>query len=297
MLNESVEHFHGNPRDDIWPVFFLLSNKLCMSAASSQQRDRPPVALAFPSEVTNDDLTQLWVLPHPRSGAPAYYAISNDGHGTLFELIVTRPTAPASQSWFLREATSLEGQVVADGAMHILSRIDPAFVLLGILGLEHDGKRFWPLDDWAEAATDAHVTRRLALHKDPSSTTCSSQSPTAFTNAWPDITAFVLHPMMHKHLLRICSTQPQTHTCDGLVYRLDWSRVIAILDEKVDRLCVGAHDILTAQSARSTGCSDEAYDTPETDGIRRIAREWIGAYLARHIRERWASGQSTSSRT
>ena len=29
MLNESVEHFHGNPRDDnIWPFFFAFQQTL-----------------------------------------------------------------------------------------------------------------------------------------------------------------------------------------------------------------------------------------------------------------------------
>ena len=87
---------------------------------------RPPIALAYPPDVAHAT-TRLWVLPHPRTGVPTYFATSQDGTNA-YELLVTRPP---TRSWLLRGHDD-DGYVIADGAMRILSRIDPAFLLLGI---------------------------------------------------------------------------------------------------------------------------------------------------------------------
>ena len=215
---------------------------------------RPPIALAYPPDVAHAT-TRLWVLPHPRTGVPTYFATSQDGTNA-YELIVTRPP---TRSWLLRGHDD-DGYVVADGALRILSRIDPAFLLLGIFCVLDTSQQYWPLDDWLEAATDVHVQRRSM-------------------SAWPDMAAFVALPSMQTHLDRICATQEAD---GGRVYRLDETRIRAMLHAKAQRVCARAPEQVAAQAWRTLDAS--ASDADVDSAQQEVARQWIEAYVPLSVR-------------
>ena len=185
---------------------------------------------------------------------PTYFATSQDGTNA-YELLVTRPP---TRSWLLRGHD--DGYVIADGAMRILSRIDPAFLLLGIFCVLDTSQQYWPLDDWLEAATDVHVQRRSM-------------------GAWPDMAAFVALPPMQAHLDRICATQEAD---GGRVYRLDETRIRAMLRAKAQRVCARAPEQVAAQAWRTLDAS--ASDADVDSAQQEVARQWIEAYVPLSVR-------------
>lgn len=223
---------------------------------------RPPLAIAFPPGLDGTS-TRFWVLPHPRSGVPTYFAGARE---RVYEMVVTRPAAPAAQSWFLHGA----GQVIADGAMHILSEIDPAFLLIGLFSaVEETAPRFWPLDDWVDAAADAQIQRR-------------ARSLGVSEDAWPDIHAFAMHDSTRSHFARVCAVQAH-HGVQ--LYRLDWPRIFSLLDAKVARVCAQAKEPLEAHVWRTLEAS--ASDAEVRAAQRNVAAQWIETYIPVDVAERW----------
>ncbi|KAL4399655.1 ribonuclease H2 complex protein [Malassezia pachydermatis] len=252
-------------------------------SAAPSTSSRPPWALVYPAQLGLAS-TRIWVLPHPRSGAPAYFALS-DQDSTMYELLSTRPDKAVSRSWFLAPSSSAHtptdadhGYIVEDGAWRIFSPIDPAFVLLGILASTNDERRMRPLDDWAEAATEFHVRRRAQAM-------AAQQNNEERHTSWPDLPLFVALPSMHTHLERLCTTQAEPNTTDGHVYRLDWSKMQAWLNTKVERLCTQATEALEPHIARSLPAFPRDEDIAQAR--RAVARAWVDAYLPPAVEERW----------
>lgn len=241
----------------------------------------PPgsVPLAHPS--LGD--ARLLVLPHPHSGVPSYYAL----HGTpseLYEVLVVRPAAPHARSWFLThaDATSASrapGAVLGDGALRTLSPVDPALVALGMLA-DTEARHFCPLEDLAEAAAELHAQRR-------------AEALPGRAQPWPDIVPFLMLPAMEPHLQRICDTQSEA-AASGLVYRLSWDKIAALLDAKHARL---AHPDVHAAAPETLGrLVRKSLDQPQTasdEEVRKaqahVARSLLLSYVPRSVAERWTS--------
>ena len=58
-----------------------------------------PIVLAHPRDA---HATRILVLPHPRSAAPAYFAVTQGAdHASWYELLVVRGDQSASRSWMV----------------------------------------------------------------------------------------------------------------------------------------------------------------------------------------------------
>lgn len=231
---------------------------------------RPPIALAYPADVGTAAPARLYVLPHPRSGVPTYFAVHDDA---TYELLVVRPEPRVARSWMLApHGASGPGYVLRDGALHVLSPMDPALLLLGLLAPVWGERRFCPRDDLAEAAAEHHAAARAA--------DLAVRAP-----AWPDIASVLALPGMQAPLTRICATQAEPSALDGLVYRLDKARVFALLDHKVERVLRDAADVIDAQSQRHYGA--QATDAEVAAARRRVATDLVAAYVPLTVDEAW----------
>lgn len=235
------------------------------------------IALAHPAV---DAETRLLVLPHPSSGAPTYFSTPAEGEHEMYELLVVRAEKPSARSWMVaaRDAHA-GGSVLADGALRALSPIDPVFVLLGLLAESDAERRFCPADDLAEAAAERHAQRRA---------TEGSVRP------WPDIAPFLLHPRMAAHLQRICDTQDELSASDGLVYRLSYDKISALLSDKCARLAQSAvHDAapetLGRQVRKELADAQHASDAEIRAAQESVARRLVQSYLPPAVAGRWVS--------
>jgi len=245
---------------------------------------RPPIALAYPEGVGADAPTRLYVLPHPRSGVPTYFAVHDDA---TYELLVVRPDQRAARSWMLapRGGAPRPGHILRDGALHVLSPMDPALLLLGLLAPVWGERRLCPRDDLAEAAAEHHAARRAA--------DLAARAPEAApsTPAWPDIATVLALPAMQAPLTRICATQAEPSAHDGLVYRLDEARVYALLTRKVERVLHDAADVVAAQSQRH--CGAEATDAEIAAAQRRVATDLVATYVPPAVDDAWRAERKT----
>ncbi|WFD21208.1 hypothetical protein MCAP1_003469 [Malassezia caprae] len=239
---------------------------------------RPPIALAYPADVGAAAPTRLYVLPHPRSGVPTYFAVQDDA---TYELLVVRPEQRVARSWMLAPCgASSPGHVLRDGALHVLSPMDPALLLLGLLASAWGERRFCPRDDLAEAAAEHHAASRAA--RMAARTGAAPSAP-----AWPEIASVLALPAMQEPLTRICATQAEPSALDGLVYRLDEARVCALLDRKVERVLQDAADVIDAQSQRHYGA--HASDADVAAARRRVATDLVASYVPLAVEAVWRS--------
>lgn len=196
----------------------------------------PPVVLAGPA-----GRCRLLALPHPRARAPAYFAAHEDG--ALYEVLVVRGER---RSWFV--AGGGGGQVLADGGMRVLSKVDPALVLVGVLAASPN---FLPLDDLLDDAAERHA------------------HASGRTN-WPDIAELGAYA---AHLLRVCDTQD----ADGQrMYRLSRDKVRALVDAKV---CAVSAALPSAPETLGVHVR-RLEDGGETGAVSRAAHELVTAYLS-----------------
>ncbi|WFD04149.1 hypothetical protein MOBT1_002852 [Malassezia obtusa] len=224
---------------------------------------------------------QMLVLPHPHTGVPSYFAL-DDTHTALYELLVVRPDAPHARSWLVGHAESrggAPGAVIGDGALRVLSPIDPVFVVLGLLA-DVDARHFRPLEDLAEAAAELHAQRRAQA-------TPGGGAP----RAWPDIVPFLSMPSIAAHLARICDTQAEA-AADGLVYRLSWARVAEVLDAKRTRLaepatCDAAPETLGRLVRKALPSAATASDDEVQRARVAVARDLVCAYIPPSVAARW----------
>lgn len=252
------------------------------SESSHDAAARAGQALAYPADLADTD-TRLLVLPHPRSGAPAYFACAADGR--MYELLTVQPERKVGRSWFLGHSGG--GRVISDGSLRVLSAVDPVFVLLGVLLPTADEKRFRPWDDWAEAAVDGHERARHAALQ--ALTGRASTTPMR----WPDVAEFLALPSTHAHLPRVCATHAEPASAAEPMYRLDMARVLAMLSEKAAHVATSLDDILELEAQRRV---DDAF--PSADQLREakgaVARSWIEAYLPAALAARWHAAASAA---
>ena len=238
-----------------------------------------PLAVAYPEDAARAEL-RLLVLPHPHTGVPAYFGAPPEGD-RLYELLVVRPEGRVARSLFLAPSEGHgPGYVVADGSVRILTQVDPAFVMLGILAEERGlPRRFCPLDDMVDEATERHAHRRAAelaaLHADQVRAT-----------GWPDIPELFRLPGMARHLQRICTTQAEPSAADGLVYCIDMERVYTLLSDKVQRLLAThvwdeAPETLGRQARRRVAAT--ASDAEWNAARRDVAEELVASYVSAPI--------------
>lgn len=235
--------------------------------------------------------TRLLVLPHPQSGAPAYFAAGeadSNGYSTLYEMLTVRGEKHAARSWFIApndtEDSQSHGSVIADGAMRVLSPIDGGFVLLGIVFDERKLSQRWvPLDDLLDAAAESHTQRRARRHPD------SAAAP------WPDVCALRSYHATTVHLSKVFETQPIGIGSSELVYRFSWDRTLTWLDAKLERLAQpGVFDKSPETLSRQVNrrldatCTDRAATALETAAARRaVSVDLIASYLPAAVAKRW----------
>lgn len=253
--------------------------KASLFAMAPDARARPPIALAYPANMSAAAPARLYVLPHPRSGAPTYFSVQDDA---TYELLLVRPDQRAGRSWMLApgEGASMPGHILRDGALYVLSPMDPAFLLLGLLACTWGERRFCPRDDLAETAAEHYATQRAAE--------LAARAPDAApatTPSWPDITAVLALPAMQAPLRRLCATQTESSALDGLVYRLDEAKVYALFDQKIERVLRDAADVIEVQSQRQCGAS--ATEAEIAAAQRRVAARLVAAYVPVPIEEAW----------
>ncbi|WFD28923.1 hypothetical protein MNAN1_003939 [Malassezia nana] len=237
---------------------------------------RPPMAWAYPADVQEAARTRLYVLPHPRTGVPTYYAVQDTG---AYELLVVRPEQRAGRSWMLASGQAKRpGHMVREGVLHVLSPMDPALLLLGLLAPQWGERRFCPRDDLAEAAAEHHATQRAAMAAEH-----AALAPPELV--WPDIATVLALPAMQAPLERLCATQPEPSAADGLVYRLDEAKVFALLHRKVDSVLRAAPEVIDAQSQRHVPM--HATETERAAAQRRVATDLVAAYVPLGIDEAW----------
>ena len=195
-----------------------------------------PVVLAGPA-----GRCRLLALPHPQSGIPAYFGVHEVGK--LYEVLIVRD---GQRSWLVGESP----QVVADGALRLLSPVDPAFVLLGALGT--DNTSYLTADDLFEAAAERCAHAR--------------------TGTWPDIAELARYS---SHLDRICDTQ---HVDGHESYRVSRDKVRALIDAKimaVEAAADGAPETLGAQVRRLEDAGE-----PPGDARHKVARDLVLSYVS-----------------
>lgn len=229
---------------------------------------------------------RILVLPHPHSGVPSYFALS-DTDARLYEVLVVRPDAPHARSWFVGHGDGTArpdapGAVVRDGALRVLSPIDPIFVLLGLLA-DVDARHFRPLDDLAESAAELHARRRAASVPDGGE-----------ARPWPDIAPFMMHSAMAAHLPRLCDTQSEAAADAGCVYRLSWDKIGAELDAKRARLaqsavCDAAPETLGRQVRKALTNAHTATDAEVAAAQAEAARAMVLAYCPPSVAAHWGA--------
>lgn len=230
--------------------------------------------------------TRLWVLPHPHSSTPVYFAVG-DAHA-LYELVVVRADKPNTRSWFVapyapQGASGGQGEVLSDGALRILTPIDPAFVLLGILGDDphaFDTRQYRPLDDLADLAAERHAARRAEAG--------------GGARPWPDLVPFLTLPGNAPHLARICDTQAEVAAADGYVYRLSLAKISALLDTKHQRLAdTAVHDRAPETLGRQVRKQLERPSAASAADVQaaqdEVARALLLAYLPPAVAQRWTA--------
>lgn len=246
-----------------------------------------PIVLAHPRDA---HATRILVLPHPRSAAPAYFAVTQGAdHASWYELLVVRGDQSASRSWMVSPgAGGSGGSVIADGALRVFSPVDPAFVLLGILADEEDPapRRLQPLEDLLDAAAERHARRRAAH--------AGADAPAQ----WADIGALAHLPHVAEHLAPLCDTEQVGSGSEERVYGLSWDRVLARLDAKLARmtdpaLFERAPDTLGRQMNRRLDAEVPAGTTPTENELaaarRGVALDVITGYLPPALAQRWAA--------
>lgn len=155
-------------------------------------------------------------LPHPRTGFPTLFLLSNN---TISEVQAVTPFDP--RSWFIEE------DVVADGKLVLITPVDPAFLLIPILQAAHpqDGTlgSFRPADDIFEEAS-----RKFQASLQSGETDSSVLSK--------DILRFASLKMVKESLKRICDVKEITE--EIIVYRLSLQKIVAYFRVKAARLAI-----------------------------------------------------------
>ncbi|KAF9974901.1 Ribonuclease H2 subunit B [Actinomortierella ambigua] len=152
------------------------------------------IAPAASTQIKDDTITL--VLPNPRSGYPARYAIQN---GQLLEVQKVDPEGV--RSWFIHDT------VQSDGSLFLMTPIDPIFMFIPILEImrqqtsESQG-RFITLDDLFDS--DQYTSLRHLAH--------------------------LRH--VERHLDQICEVRDSGMK----TYRLDDDKATALLKRKVEHL-------------------------------------------------------------
>ncbi|KAI3617114.1 hypothetical protein CBS9595_003023 [Malassezia furfur] len=244
----------------------------------------PPGSVPLAHPCVGD--ARMLVLPHPHSGVPSYFVLS-EADARLYEVLIVRPDAPHARSWFVGHAdgaprSDAPGAVVRDGALRILSPIDPLFVLLGLLA-DVDARHFCPLDDLAESAAELHARRRAASVPDGGE-----------ARPWPDIVPFVMHNAMAEHLPRLCDTQSEAAADTGCVYRLSMPKIHAELDAKRARLaqsavCDAAPETFGRQVRKALTNAHSATDAEVAAAQADTARAMVLAYCPPSVAAGWVA--------
>ncbi|WFD32895.1 hypothetical protein MSPP1_003948 [Malassezia sp. CBS 17886] len=250
------------------------------------------IAVAYPQGVGSEPPT-LFPLPHPRTGTPTYYALTDHTAAPLYEVLVVRPEQRVSRTWLSVPTTSgphAQGTVAGDGSLRILSAVDPALVLLGLLGGPGGdmSRRLSPLEDLAESVADWHARARAQALGD------------SRTDAvWTEIKALLLDPRMGTHLQRICETDVVAAATDACLYRLDWAKVHALLDTKTDRLLA---DGIWESAPETLGRLVNRQVERDADAAtvaaarRRAAEELIASYIPAGVEREWTEARARATR-
>ncbi|PAV18546.1 ribonuclease h2 subunit b [Pyrrhoderma noxium] len=177
-------------------------------------------------EVNGSQLQDLQFirLPHPRTNVNSLFLPATLTDGTSDILEVQKIAPAASRSWFL------EGEVISDGSMVLLTPIDPAFLLVPLLKATcaQDGSlgNFRTLDDILEEAASVLSRNREGI---------TDQTDNISSN---DIIGLSSLTCVIAAARRICDFKDVTE--DLVVFRYSHSKTMEYLIKKANRLVQGA---------------------------------------------------------
>ncbi|WFD34315.1 hypothetical protein MCUN1_001154 [Malassezia cuniculi] len=180
------------------------------------------------------------------AGVPAYFGVHEDGQ--LYEVLVVRD---GTRSWLVGG----DAQVIADGAVRLLSPVDPAFVWLGLINTEQSS--YLSAEDLLEAVAERHAA--------------------SLSGSWPDILQLERFAV---HLARICDTQ---HVDGRDMYRPSREKARSLIDGKVASLCAkidSAPDTLGVQVRRLEDAGEKTEAARE-----KVCRDLVMSYISRSTAE------------
>ncbi|KIY44460.1 hypothetical protein FISHEDRAFT_51725 [Fistulina hepatica ATCC 64428] len=203
-------------------------------------------------------------LPHPRTGIPSLFI------PTASQLLEVQHVAPVnSRSWFL------QNEVVEDGSLLVMTPIDPAFLLIGILqtvysSVEDTPTQFKTVDVIFEAVNAEMVNHQVSTASDASLVFNTS-----------DIIEFTSMPCTLKAMSQVCDTKEITP--EITVYRYSFGKVLEYLRAKVDRVSSpkfqeGLRSL--TRSLAKDGLMDEGKDDLLKVGRQRAACDLISQYVS-----------------
>ncbi|PWN53978.1 hypothetical protein IE53DRAFT_337920 [Violaceomyces palustris] len=270
------------------------SNATTVAGCSRGQGDlyKNKILLAYPESAFASDSKgkRLLVLPHPRTGNPSYFLpyhpsesphptgssdqsggdrdLKGESEGGILQLQVIRQDK-SERSWFISGADDDDG----DGALHLLTPIDPIFLLLPILySVMSDAKPpFLPLEDLFDQAAlnlyrsriSKHAERMDRIKKDEKLggiSSCSTASKNGRIGSgggtglnrldgtegeggagegeeemvWEDVIRFGRTLAAKRGLERICQVQEISPTLNA--YRISHPKLFSVLGSKLERL-------------------------------------------------------------
>ncbi|PWN20145.1 hypothetical protein BCV69DRAFT_283682 [Microstroma glucosiphilum] len=274
-----------------------------------------PSSLLHPSPSTSSP-KQFLLLPHPRTALPAYFLPSAasssstpssaeptaEEYDEIYELQSSKSDRKA-RSWFLggskgegdEEGESAEtrglagekGWVIQDFSLHLLSRIDSAFLLLPMLDvllppptpksttepaptsapatLLVDSGSYLPAEDLFESVAGT-MHRRLLQARSKLAGKGAAAAPTGVDEegSWADIPSFGQLSLARKALEKLCSIQKAGEVgTDGKgeqYFRPSPQRIVSFLQRKV--LALSTPEVFHSHPATLGRMLDRAVDDP-----------------------------------
>ncbi|KAF8482899.1 ribonuclease H2, subunit B [Russula ochroleuca] len=227
--------------------------------------------------------TSFLRLPHPRTALPALFLpyrlaqradVSSGSEDEWGILEVQSVSPPNQRSWFF-----MEGEVISDGKLLVMTPIDPAFLLIPILQAikPNDGSAglFQPLDDIFDEAMPKIV-------RSVNERTSEDASPHSISQE--DMLFLTRCDCVINALKRICDFQ--NITPELTVYRYSEDKVIEYLQAKVSRLskhAVAEKSRTLIRNLAKDGLMDDGKENLLELGRLRMACNLVSQYVTRDV--------------
>ncbi|KAF9010513.1 ribonuclease H2, subunit B [Cyathus striatus] len=211
-------------------------------------------------------------LPHPRTGIPSMFLPYNDidSNSTLLEVQAVSPGS--SRSWFLTE------EIVSDGKLLIVTRMDPTFLLIPLLQKAHQNGMsgsFRPTYDIFEDITSSMKDDVISIQENKGE--YAKIAPVSVD----DIQFFLSLDCTHRGMKRICDVKDVSPKLT--VYRFSLTKTLGFLQKKISRLL--SSDVLGDSRAITRGFAKDGLMDDGKERLLNMARtraacDLISQYLS-----------------